>query len=82
MAVIIMNRFVIAPMFAPSDQELVGDPIPTAFENTQSLTQVAKGLTLASQLGRPKDQTGMEYAYVYKKESNWLVSPGSASSPI
>ena len=61
MAVIIMNRFVIAPMFAPSDQELVGDPIPTAFENTQSLTQVAKGLrsrlsSLAT--GPPEDQTG------------------------
>jgi len=24
----------------------------------------------------------MEYVYVYKKESNWLVPPGSAGSPI
>ena len=81
MAVIIMNRFVIAPMFAPPTKSS-SEILTSAFQNTQSSTQVAKGLTLASQLGRPKDQTGMEYAYVYKKESNWLLSLGSVGSPI
>lgn len=74
-AVIIMNCFVIAPMFAP----------PTKSSSEILLHGLRKHPiinTVASQLGRPEDQTGMEYAYVYKKESNWLVSPGSACSPI
>ena len=41
MAVIIMNRFVIVAMFAPPTKSS-SEILTTAFQNTQSSTQVAK----------------------------------------
>jgi hypothetical protein len=78
-AVIIMNCFVIAPMFAPptkSSSEIL-------FHGLRKHPIInTSGKRIDVEVDRPKDQTGMEYAYVYKKESNWLVSPGSVGSPI
>jgi len=82
-AVILVNRFVIAPMFAPptkSSSEIVlhrlrKHPI---INTSGKRIEVEESRNWAG----PQTRRGMEYVYVYKKESNWLVSLGSAGSPI
>jgi len=82
-AVILENRFVIAPMFAPptkSSSEIVlhrlrKHPI---INTSGKRIEVEESRNWAG----PQTRRGMEYVYVYKKESNWLVSLGSAGSPI
>ena len=82
-AIIIMHRFVIAPMFAPSTKRL-SEMLFHRLRKYPIVNTVAKRIEveLSRNWAGPKTRRGMEYAYVYKKDSNWLVSPGSAGSPI
>ena len=84
MAVIIMNCLVIAPMLAPptksSSEMLFHGLRKHPIDNTGNRIDVE--VEYPRNWAGSKTRRGMEYADVYKKESNWLVSPGSTGSPI
>jgi hypothetical protein len=82
-AVIIMKRFVIAPTFTPptkSSSEILFHRLrrhPIINTSGKSI-EVEEPRNWAG----PKTRRDMEYVDVYKKDSNWLVSLGSAGNPI